>query len=95
MIEALASGLPVVSTRVSGSSILAGSNAAGLVVDVGDVDRLAHALKTLLSDESIRIRLGKNARLAFESRFSLKTLSDRMISLYEGLQDGNGNRATA
>ena len=39
MIEALASGLPVISTRVSGSSILLESPTAGLVVDVGDVER--------------------------------------------------------
>ena len=38
MIEAMASGLPVISTRVSGSSILVESPAAGLVVDVGDVE---------------------------------------------------------
>ena len=44
MIEALASGLPVISTRVSGSSILLESPAAGLVVDVGDVEKLAGAI---------------------------------------------------
>ena len=38
MIEALAFGLPVISTRVSGSSILVESPAAGLVVDVGNVE---------------------------------------------------------
>jgi glycosyltransferase involved in cell wall biosynthesis len=95
MIEALASGLPVISTRVSGSSILLESPAAGLVVDVGNVEKLADAMKMLLRDESIRMRLGENARLTFESRFSLKTLSNRMILLYEGLRDRNEKRATA
>ena len=64
MIEALASGLPVISTRVSGSSILVESPAAGLVVDVGDVEKLAGAMESLLRDESMRMRLGENARLA-------------------------------
>jgi glycosyltransferase involved in cell wall biosynthesis len=95
MIEALASGLPVISTRVSGSSVLVESEAAGLVVDVGNVEKLADAMKSLLKDESIRMRLGKNARLKFESRFSSKTLSKRMILLYEGLRDRNEKRATA
>jgi len=75
MIEALASGLPVISTRVSGSSILVESPAAGLVVDVGDVAMLASAMERLLRDAPMRTRLGKNARLRFESRFSLEIIT--------------------
>ena len=93
MIEALASGLPVASTRVSGSSVLVESPAAGLVVDVGDVENLAGAMEALLKDESKRKRLGENARLTFESRFSLETLSKKMILLYEGLRDRSEKRA--
>jgi glycosyltransferase involved in cell wall biosynthesis len=89
MIEALASGLPVISTRVSGSSILVESPPAGLVVDVGDVEMLASAMERLLQDMSMRTRLGKNARLRFESLFSLEILSKKMILLYEGLLDRN------
>ena len=85
MIEALASGLPVISTRVSGSSILLESPTAGLVVDVGNVESLAGAMESLLRDESMRTRLGANARLTFEARFSLETLSKKMILLYRGL----------
>ena len=85
MIEALASGLPVISTRVSGSSILLESPTAGLVVDVGNVGNLAGALESLILDKSMRTRLGENARLTFESRFSLETLSKKMILLYKGV----------
>jgi glycosyltransferase involved in cell wall biosynthesis len=52
MIEALASGLPVISTRVSGSSILVESPAAGLVVDVGNVTALAAAIETPRTNRS-------------------------------------------
>lgn len=95
MIEALAFGLPVISTRVSGSSILVESPAAGLVVDVGNVKMLAGAMERLLRDEWMRTRLGENARFTFESRFSLETLSKKMILLYKRLLDGNQKRATA
>jgi len=95
MIEALASGLPVISTRVSGSSILVESPAAGLVVDLGDVGMLARAMERLLGDALMRTRLGENARLTFESRFSLETLSKKVILLYEGLRDRNEKRGTA
>lgn len=89
MIEALASGLPVISTRVSGSSILLESPAAGLVVDVGDAQQLARTIESLLDDTAMRTRLGANARLRFESRFSLETLSERFVSLYEKLLNRN------
>jgi glycosyltransferase involved in cell wall biosynthesis len=95
MLEALASGLPVISTRVSGSSILVESPAAGLVVDVGNIKELAMAIETLLTNESIRIRLSKNARPLFESRFSLDTFSKTIILLYASLIDRKQKRMTA
>ena len=39
----------------------------------------------------MRARLGENARLTFESRFSLETLSKKMILLYEALRNRNEN----
>ncbi len=95
MIEAMASGLPVISTRVSGSSLLVESPTAGLVVDVGNPGELTRAIKTLLKDESKRMRLGANARLKFETRFSLEILTKKMILLYEMLQDQNRKREMA
>jgi glycosyltransferase involved in cell wall biosynthesis len=87
MIEAMASGLPVISTRVSGSSVLLEFPAAGVVVDVNDEEQLAGAIRSLLQDEPLRTRLGENARLTFESRFSLANLAKKTISLYSKLLD--------
>jgi glycosyltransferase involved in cell wall biosynthesis len=84
MIEALASGLPVISTRVSGSSVLIEPPVAGIVVDVGNVKQLAAAIEKLLKEELIRRQLSKNARLTFEKHFSLETSSNKIISLYKG-----------
>lgn len=85
MIEALASGVPVVSTRVSGSSVLMAPRRAGVVVDVGNSQQLAAAIAGLLNDEAKRIQLSRNARAMFEARFSLDTLSHRMVELYRQL----------
>ena len=85
MIEAMATGLPIVATRVSGSSILLELPAAGLVVDVGDMKRLAAAMALLLQDEPMRTQFGKNARQAFETHFSLDSLASCILSLYAQL----------
>jgi glycosyltransferase involved in cell wall biosynthesis len=87
MVEALACGLPVISTRVSGSSILVESPIAGLLVDVGSVKNLARALESLLQNKSMRSQLGANARLKFDTHFSLESLTKKMIMLYKKLID--------
>jgi glycosyltransferase involved in cell wall biosynthesis len=94
MIEALASGLPVISTRVSGSSVLVEPPPAGLVVDICNPEQLAGAIGSLLRDESMRARLGANARLACELRFSLAHLSEKIISLYGDLLNRTDKRGT-
>lgn len=85
MIEALASGLPVISTRVSGSSALLGPPPAGLIVDIGDSRALSNAMQSLLVTDHLRNALAANARFAFESRFSLASLCRKMILLYGSL----------
>lgn len=95
MIEAMASGLPVISTRVSGSSVLLELPAAGVVVEANDMEQLAGATRSLLQDEPLRIRLGENARLKFESRFSLANTARKTISLYGELLDRNMKRGNA
>jgi len=86
MIEAMASGLPVVSTRVSGSSVILGYPASGLIVNVGDIKQLALAIELLLRDKSMRTQFGMNARKSFESRFSLKSVLPRLHLIYEHLK---------
>jgi glycosyltransferase involved in cell wall biosynthesis len=87
MVEAMASGLPVVSTRVSGSAILVEPPASGLVVDPGDPAALAGALRDLLARDDVRDELGRNARRKFEARFSLDSVSRQTIELYRALAE--------
>jgi glycosyltransferase involved in cell wall biosynthesis len=55
---------------------------------VGSVNNLAQALESLLQDQAMRNQLSANARLKFETHFSLETLSKKMIMLYQRLIDG-------
>ena len=84
-LEAMASGLPVVSTRVSGSHETVKRTGAGLVVDVADMPALAAALLRLIGDAAERARMGAAARRAFDQSFSIETVGERMLSLYAAL----------
>jgi glycosyltransferase involved in cell wall biosynthesis len=90
MIEAMASGLPVISTRVSGSSVISKSPAAGLIVAVDDVKQLSVAIGSLLRDEPMRMQFGMNARKTFESNFSLESVVPRLHPIYEQLVNFEG-----
>ncbi len=92
MIEAMAAGLPVISTRVSGSTVLLEPLAAGVVVDVGDMVQLAGAIESLLQDEPLRSRLGENARHKFESSFSLASTVRKTAALYNELLNNPAKR---
>jgi glycosyltransferase involved in cell wall biosynthesis len=64
--EALARGLPIVSTRTGGIPDLvgAGDSAAGLLVEPGDVEGLGAALTHVIADAYARRRFADNARVA-------------------------------
>lgn len=57
-IEALAFGLPIITTKTGGSEIVRG---VGIIVEPGDVDSLAQALDKLMSDEDLRKELSRKA----------------------------------
>ena len=63
LIEAMASGLPVISTKVGSIPDLIEDRRSGILIDPKNADQLESAINELIGDESERIRMGKNARL--------------------------------
>jgi len=62
ILEAMAMGLPVVSTRHSGIPEAVEDGASGLLVPPGDEEALAQALVRLIDDPPLRERLGRRGR---------------------------------
>ncbi|MDH7485894.1 MAG: glycosyltransferase family 4 protein [Anaerolineae bacterium] len=90
--EAMAVGVPVVATRVGGVPHMVQEGVTGLLVDYGDVDSLAVALRRLLSDSALRQAMGRQARAQAEQRFRLSLVAERTKQVYE---DINSSRTTA
>jgi glycosyltransferase involved in cell wall biosynthesis len=84
-IEALASGRPVVATRVGGVPDVVRDGQDGFLVDVGDVSALADRLATLAADPELRRRMGEAGRERVLSRYAVDRLVDDVDRLYRAL----------
>jgi glycosyltransferase involved in cell wall biosynthesis len=85
VLEAMASGLPVVATRAEGIVELLGSDEPPQIIDFGDSDALVASLSTLLENPPQSRNLGSANRLRAASQFSLATMVNRYRNLYENL----------
>ena len=96
LVEAMASGVPVVSTAVSGIPELVLNDVTGLLVPSEAPSELADALRRLLGAPQIGGRLARNARLRLEKDFSAqettKALRDLMRTCGGAYALGAGQR---
>lgn len=82
ILEAMASGLPVVATRVGGADELVDDGATGLLVPAGEIDELVGALRALAEDASRRWAMGRAGRARAHDEFSLGAMLARYQDLY-------------
>jgi len=83
ILEAMASRLPVIATRVGGNPELIEPGMTGLLVPPGDSEALADALVRYSTDRAMARRHAKAARRVAQSRFSLARMVTDYCSLYE------------
>jgi glycosyltransferase involved in cell wall biosynthesis len=80
LIEAMACGLPVVSTRLPAIREVVTSEQDGLLVRPRDVDTLACALRRVLESRALRERLGKQGRATVAARFEADHSAQRFAA---------------
>ena len=85
LLEAMAHGLPCIATNVGAVTQTMRPDIDGLVVDSGDVEGFAVGLERLLTDLSLRKRLGSQARKRVEEEFGIRAVAARHMRLYEEL----------
>jgi glycosyltransferase involved in cell wall biosynthesis len=82
ILEAMASGLPVVASAVGGVPEAVIHGETGLLVAPGDPDALADALATLLDDPQLRGRMGAAGRARAERVFDLPAFRTAHLQVY-------------
>ena len=90
ILEAMAAGLPVVSTRVGGSAEVVRHGETGLLVDSGDDAQLADALRTLLRNESLRKEFGARGKGVARSQFGVASVQKQYEDLYAAVLGEKG-----
>jgi glycosyltransferase involved in cell wall biosynthesis len=90
VIEAMASGLPVVATRIAGIPEIVAENHNGLLVDEQSPDQLALAIGRLLDDRPLRLQFGTESQLMADRTFRLDKTVPQLKDLFArhaGLKD--------
>ena len=86
LLEAMASGLPCVTTELgTGTSWIVQDGATGFVVPPQDPLALAKAINQLLTNQSLRLRFGQAALKRVVSEFSHQVMARRVMQVYEEL----------
>jgi len=85
ILEAMASGLPVVATDVGGNYELVERDTTGFLVPRADPAALADAIRVYVDDPELRRQHGANARKRSEDEFSIDTMVQRYQDIYDEL----------
>jgi glycosyltransferase involved in cell wall biosynthesis len=82
IMEAMATGLPVISTDIGGIPEMLIQNETGFLVRPGDVAALAGAIERLLGDISVAREFGKNGRARASKLFSIEQSARELAELF-------------
>ena len=85
LLEAMAAGLPIVSTDVGGCREVVSQGVTGILVSPRRAEELAAAVLSLVNSQTQATAMGAAGRLRAEERFNLRATVERYQDLYAGL----------
>ncbi len=92
VIEAMASGLPIITASTTGAADIVTPECGVVLPDSDDIDALASALLSLVSDRAIMQQMGKAARSIAEQH-SWNTMAQTYVNLFEELSNNEEHRS--
>jgi len=89
ILEAQASGVPVVASRVGGITEIIKDRETGILIEPGNSDDLYRGIKLILEDNLMRERIVRDAKRQLGQRFSLESMVRQVESIYNELLNQN------
>jgi glycosyltransferase involved in cell wall biosynthesis len=94
LLEAMASGVPVVEPRRGALAEIVERTGGGLLVAPDDPDALADGLCRIWSDRSLRDELGRRGRAGVRQHYTIESSTERLIGVYEQVTGTRGAERT-
>jgi glycosyltransferase involved in cell wall biosynthesis len=95
VLEAMASGTPVVASRLDGLPEVVRDGETGFLVTPGNVDELRDRVAQLLGDRALAARMGERARAVVLEKFTWEACAQRCLAVYRELLDPAAHRGAA
>lgn len=92
VLEALATGVPVIQPRHGSFPELIEATGGGLLFEPGNVAELSTAIARLMDDAALRMKLGTNGRTAVHASFTDAIMADRTWALYKRVIEEHGRK---
>lgn len=90
MMEAMASGLPCIASKIRGNTDLLDGTEGGFLCETTDTAAYAEKLKLLANDKALRRAMGENNLIAIQ-KFNTETVNEELRKVYETEFSGGGN----
>jgi glycosyltransferase involved in cell wall biosynthesis len=88
LLEAMATKVPVVATRVGGIPEIVGDGESALLVPAGNAGAMASALRRIFEEKGLAERLVDRSASLVRERHAPEKRVEKLISIYRGLAGG-------
>ena len=85
VLEAMSCGLPIVGTRISGTTDLIDDSKNGLIVEKNDYQDLAEKIKLLIDNKNMLIKMGKKSIEYVRRKYDLQLIGKEYSNIYRKL----------
>jgi len=85
IVEAMACGVPVITTDVFGPREIIKHNHDGVAVPPDDVEALSEAIETLLNDSELRARITENALKSVQEKYDIRQHAKQLVAIYAAM----------